>query len=300
MAGLSGVEAYMEQWLQTATKGNVRFTMAFLTDRMHLHCDKCHVGMTCPKPKDSTEIDYAIQEYVKLHAHTGGHNDKWKCELCGEMTDEALTGPSGHGTTCKAVVTSQMQNSCTHKKFDGSTALITHQMINGDLWKRCVRCGSTWKPVTMDFKDIPAKQGLPMATGGQSAVIDEKAHNAAVIYDQMQKYDKSQLTDAQLAKKIAELQIGDKKKLQSVVGEMQQKVDELQEEAKFTDAAALNAELQKKKQDLQKLELMEVQAKILWAKSQLKQVPTVVEHTPVVKPSAPVSDVFEDKGRKFR
>jgi hypothetical protein len=151
----------------------------------------------------------------------------------------------------------------------------------------------------MDFKDLPSKQPLPMATGGQFPVIDEKPQNAAIIYDAMDKYDKSQMTDQQLAKKIAELQLGDKKKAQEAVGEMQAKVDELQEEAKFEDAAALNAELQKKKQLLQQLELQEVQAKILWAKSQLKQVPTVVEHTPPPK-SAPVSDVFEDKGRKFR
>ena len=54
------------------------------------------------------------------------------------------------------------------------------------------------------------------------------------------------------------------------------------------------------KQLLQQLELQEVQAKILWAKSHLKQVPTVVEHTPPPPKSASVSDVFEDKGRKFR
>ncbi len=210
MASLGGIDAYMEQWLKTATKGNVRFTMAFLTNRMHLHCDVCNVGLTCEKPIDANTIDYAVQEYVKLHAHTG---DKWKCELCGEWTHEPLTGPSGHGTTCTAVV----------------------------------------------------KNG---------------------VY--------------QFAKKIAELQLGDKKKAQEMVGVMQAKVDELQEEAKFEDAAALNAELQKKKQRLQLLELQEVQTKILWVKSKLKQVPTVVEHTPPPPKSAPVSDVFEDKGRKFR
>lgn len=68
-------DAYMEQWLKTATKGNVRFTMAFLANRMHLHCDVCNVGLTCEKPVDANTIDYAVQEYVKLHAHTGGHGD---------------------------------------------------------------------------------------------------------------------------------------------------------------------------------------------------------------------------------
>lgn len=307
MASLGGIDAYMEQWLKTATKGNVRFTMAFLTNRMHLHCDVCNVGLTCEKPVDANTIDYAVQEYVKLHAHTGGHGDAWECKMCGQWTKEPLTGPSGHGTTCKAIVANTGSNECTHTKLNGTeSTIISHQMINGDIWKRCMRCGAQWKPdiaptaVTADFKQLPSKKPLPMATGGQFAVIDEKPQNAAIIYEQMQQYDKSQLTDYQLAKKIAELQLGDKKKAQEMVGEMQAKVDELQEEAKFEDAAALNAELQKKKQLLQQLELQEVQAKILWAKSQLKQVPTVVEHTPPPPKSAPVSDVFEDKGRKFR
>ena len=104
MASLGGIDAYMEQWLKTATKGNVRFTMAFLTNRMHLHCDVCNVGLTCEKPVDANTIDYAVQEYVKLHAHTGGHGDEWKCEMCGQWTKEPLTGPSGHGLTCKAIV----------------------------------------------------------------------------------------------------------------------------------------------------------------------------------------------------
>jgi len=230
MASLGGIDAYMEQWLKTATKGNVRFTMAFLTNRMHLHCDVCNVGLSCEKPVDANTIDYAVQEYVKLHAHKG---DKWKCELCGEWTHEPSTGPSGHGTTCTAVV--KNGDSCSHKKIDGTTALLKLKMLNGDIWVRCTKCGAQMKPVTVDFKDLPSKQPLPMATGGQSAVIDENPQNAA--------YDKSQLADYQLAKKIAELQLGDK---------------------------------------------------------QLKQVPTVVEHTPPPPKSAPVSDVFEDKGRKFR
>jgi hypothetical protein len=310
MASLDGIDAYMEQWLKTATKGNVRFTMAFLTNRMHLHCDKCNVGMTCEKPADSTTIDYAVQEYVKLHAHVGGYNDKWKCEMCGEWTDEALTGPSGHGTTCKALVVNGGQTVCDHKKADGSSALINHMTPKGDRWVYCVRCGVWAKPMTMDFKDLPAKDmSLGMKSGSQTQVfdvntgkpvIDEKPQNAAIIQQQMQKYDASQLTDYQLAKKIAELQLGDKKKAQEMVGQMQSEVDELFEQAKFDDAAKLNEALKAKKAQLQQLELQEVQAKILWAKSQIKQVPIVVERVPAKPVSAPLTDVFEDKGRKFR
>lgn len=292
MASLGGIDAYMEQWLKTATKGNVRFTMAFLTNRMHLHCDVCNVGMTCSKPVDDQTIDFAVQEYIKLHAHTG---DKWKCELCGVWTHEALTGPSGHGTTCKALVTNP--DPCSHKKSDGGSALISHQMLNGDIWVRCLRCGAQMKPVTVDFKDLPAKHPLPIQAG---SMIDEKPQNAAIIQQQMQKYDASQLTDYQLAKKIAELQLGDKKKAQEMVGQMQSEVDELFEQAKFDDASKLNAALQEKKDQLKHLEIQEIQAKILWAKSQIKQVPVVVQHVPAPRPAAPTTDVFEDKGRRFR
>jgi predicted RNA-binding Zn-ribbon protein involved in translation (DUF1610 family) len=239
MASLGGIDAYMEQWLKTATKGNVRFTMAFLTNRMHLHCDVCNVGMT------------TRQRLTSL-----------RCLRC------------------------------------------------GDLWVRCLRCGVQMKPVTADFKDLPAKDvSLGMKSGSQTQVfdantgkpvIDEKPQNAAIIQQQMQKYDASQLTDYQLAKKIAELQLGDKKKAQEMVGQMQSEVDELFEQSKFDDAAKLNEALKAKKAQLQQLELQEVQAKILWAKSQIKQVPIVVEHVPAKPVSAPLTDVFEDKGRKFR
>jgi len=252
---LGGIEAYMEQWLDTATKGNVRFTMAFLTNRMHLHCDVCNIGMTCEKPVDAQTIDFAVQEYVKLHAHKGGFGDEWKCEMCGTWTKEPLTGPSGHGTTCKALIAQMVgqQVECTHRSMDDTKTAISHQMINGDIRKRCMRCGAQWKPdslptaVTADFKSLPAKSPLPIKAGGQSAMIDEKPQNAAIIQKQMEQYDKSQLADYQLAKKISALQAGE----------------------------------------------------ILWTKSQLNRVPTVEHHVPV-KPASPTTDVFEDKGRRFR
>ena len=179
MASLGGIDAYMEQWLKTATKGNVRFTMASLTNRMNLHCDVCNVGLTCEKPVDANTIDYAVQEYVKLHAHIGGHGDAWECKMCGQWTKEPLTGPSGHGTTCKAIVANTGSNECTHTKLNGTESTISsHQMINGDIWKWCMRCGAQWKPdiaptaVTADFKQLPSKKPLPMATGGQFAVIE--------------------------------------------------------------------------------------------------------------------------------
>lgn len=187
-------------------------------------------------------------------------------------------------------------NFSTGYEFMTRRALLKHQMSNGDIWVCCGRCGALMKPVTANFKDLPTKnKSLSMDSGSQSqiynmgdTVIDVKPSNAALIMSQMDKYDKSQLTDYQLAKKITELQLGDKKKIEQTVDEMQSEVDDLVLQAKFDDAEKLNAALIDKKKQLQLLEIQEVQAKILWTKSQLKHVP------------APMTDVFEDKGRRFR
>lgn len=75
------IETYVVQWLKTATKGNVSVTFAFATDRMHLHCKVCHSEHICNQPKVSNEIDYSCQEFVKLHAHAGGHKTELSTEL---------------------------------------------------------------------------------------------------------------------------------------------------------------------------------------------------------------------------
>ena len=61
------------------------------------------------------------------------------------------------------------QNACTHKKggvvsqrnlTGGNSpqyAVIKHQMINGDFWVRCLRCGKTWLPPVKDNFYFSAK-----------------------------------------------------------------------------------------------------------------------------------------------
>lgn len=41
--------------------------------------------------------------------------------------------------------TALQQQFCTHKKVDGTSAMIHHQMINGENWHRCMRCSATFK-----------------------------------------------------------------------------------------------------------------------------------------------------------
>lgn len=64
------VESYIHQWLQTATKGNVKATFATQTDRMLLDCSKCDQALSAKIPEPGVS-DYAVQEFVKLHAHNG-------------------------------------------------------------------------------------------------------------------------------------------------------------------------------------------------------------------------------------
>ncbi len=66
--------AYIHQYLLTATKGNVVCYFAVLTNRAQFKCVVCEMTLTTNRP-NGTEIDYQIQEFVKIHAHVGGHKD---------------------------------------------------------------------------------------------------------------------------------------------------------------------------------------------------------------------------------
>lgn len=80
---------------------------------------------------------------------------------------------------------------CTHKKGGTASsrdvrvlttggngeqyAVIKHQMINGDIWVRCLRCGKTWKPPLE--KDFYMRDGIVVALkdGKFNALAFEKA-----------------------------------------------------------------------------------------------------------------------------
>lgn len=64
---------YLTQLCETATKGNVTVEESWLTLRLKFHCHKCFQTLTTKVPDSANEIDYQIQEFVKIHAHTGGH-----------------------------------------------------------------------------------------------------------------------------------------------------------------------------------------------------------------------------------
>jgi hypothetical protein len=85
------------------------------------------------------------------------------------------------------------QNKCTHRKGGTASsrditvlatggnsnqyAVIKHQMINGDIWVRCLRCGKTWAPpVERNFFFDETKRSVSPADG----VFDKNRFAAAV------------------------------------------------------------------------------------------------------------------------
>jgi len=68
---------YIDQWLKTATKGNVVSKAAWFQDRLQFRCTKCDMSLTTSTDavKADGTVDYGLQEFVKIHSHVGGHND---------------------------------------------------------------------------------------------------------------------------------------------------------------------------------------------------------------------------------
>jgi transcription elongation factor Elf1 len=78
---------YITQWIQTATGGNVICRKAVLQDRLMFTCAICGQSLTTTTSAVKTDgtVDYegdiqgvgtyGLQEFVKIHAHKGGHKD---------------------------------------------------------------------------------------------------------------------------------------------------------------------------------------------------------------------------------
>lgn len=88
------------------------------------------------------------------------------------------------------------QKSCTHKKGGVVSArnmsalstggngqqfaVIKHQMINGDIWVRCLRCAKTWVPPQKEKFFFDAKGKQAPADGPQAGVFDVEKYKEAV------------------------------------------------------------------------------------------------------------------------
>ena len=78
----SSPEVYITQWLDTATNGRVSCVKSSLVNRLHFVCRTCYYSLTTNTDavKNDGTVDYGLQEFVKIHAHTGGHNDPAQLE----------------------------------------------------------------------------------------------------------------------------------------------------------------------------------------------------------------------------
>ena len=84
-------KTYINQWLKTATDGNVVYERAFATDRAMFFCKKCNQTLILPGTGvEGTKVDYALQEFVKIHSHLGGHaTGVTECLGCGTLIPKA-------------------------------------------------------------------------------------------------------------------------------------------------------------------------------------------------------------------
>jgi hypothetical protein len=73
----SNPEVYVTQWLKTATKDRVYCVKAMFQNRLQFVCGTCEQSLTTTTDavKSDGTVDYSLQEFVKIHAHKGGHND---------------------------------------------------------------------------------------------------------------------------------------------------------------------------------------------------------------------------------
>lgn len=73
---MSDIKSYMQQWLQTASKGNISVDYAWFQDRMELRCKACNAIFRCSLPSNPTEIDWSVQDWVTKHVPGGVHDMK--------------------------------------------------------------------------------------------------------------------------------------------------------------------------------------------------------------------------------
>lgn len=76
MANLWGTDPsqYFRQLLKVATGSKVSMTESFADQKWIIGCNECGQQLHCEPMTDPTELDFGVQEFVKLHAHNGNYN----------------------------------------------------------------------------------------------------------------------------------------------------------------------------------------------------------------------------------
>jgi len=288
------IHAYLEQYVKIATKGNVDIEWALHVARMRLGCKVCGLTLTAPEPK-GTEVDYGIQEFVKIHSHAGGH----KSCTCGG-TGDPVTGKINHNLhalQCPAFV----QTPCIHGYLMWQNAC--------DICRE-VKLGIKNKAVTADFKNVPFTPLPPVAKdvlekikaaalGGSMGDIDLKHSMASLIAQQMKSYDKEyaeKMSDENLAKKIAALQSAD------YAGELAKGMAELKAKGLMSpeDTEVIQEKIQDSKAELQALQNILTLKAMQKKKQQLLGAISGEHPVTVIAPPKKDKPLKIATGRKFR
>ena len=65
---------------------------------------------------------------------------------------------------------------CSHTAANGTTCIISHTMLSGEVWTRCLRCGKTIRMgqsvATLVAATADSHAALPMQVGGQTAFFN--------------------------------------------------------------------------------------------------------------------------------
>lgn len=285
MASLSHVKLYFDQWLQTATGGKVVPHWAFVTNRLQLKCNVCEAMLTTKQPESSTDIDYGIQEFVKIHAHTGDpcdhmlngssawleipHTGSWQCQKCKMWMHGDAPPPKAVTLDFKTVTT-------------GNTNL-------------------TPSPFGPKYADTTGK-------------IDCKPASAAIIAKQMDEYNKTmEVKSLELELKVKKIQLeAAKQTLEHTKNGTADLIEQglitaEQQKALFDKAEQLQAELLE--QEKAKAMALENVLKIKMLQDKLGKAKMEFHdtgHIPNVAPEPPVMPLPKTKplkiatGRKFR
>ena len=181
MAYQSSVAAVLNQYLKTATGGNVYADRAVAVDRWFLFCDKCKTRLTFAEDYDigaeyekKGRLDSQIQAFAKEHLHLKPNFNP----ALGTVTYMPDQGPfTSPGVEQFAV----KEGDCPHKK------VVKHQMVNGDIWTRCLICAKTWQ---YDIELVPQSPPIPHKPLPQTATallleqqqLQQKLKNEAIIH----------------------------------------------------------------------------------------------------------------------
>ena len=208
------VEQYVNQWLEVATKGKVVAHFAWGINRMTLKCNVCETQLTAKKPESSNDIEWAVQEFVKTHAHKVDCEHLWievpktgssQCHRCGAWLHGDAPPPKAVTLDFKTVTTNN--TNLTPAPFGPKYANTTGQIDDNPASAAIIAKQMDEYNKTMEVKSLElelkvkkiqleaAKQTLEHTKNGTADLIEQ-----GLITAEQQKalFDKAEQLQAEL------------------------------------------------------------------------------------------------------